>query len=166
MNLVGPGPLDPHYVDCESAVGWLEHPVGAWADLGSGAGFPGIVFAALHSSAAVDLVDSRQKRCTFLEAVLAEAGQAASGRPAPLRVLCTRIEDLPDQSYDGVLARALAPPPEVLEHARRLLKRGGTALLFLQGDAELPHMSGFETVHVQPYLVEGRRRKSVGLRRL
>lgn len=65
MNLVGPGPIAPHFADSEAALAGLD-PVGRWVDLGSGAGFPGLVLAAMYPSVAVDLVDSRKKRCVFL----------------------------------------------------------------------------------------------------
>lgn len=158
MNLVGPGPIEPHYQDSEAAVKWLK-PEGRWADLGTGAGFPGIVFAALFPGVELDLVDSRQKRTVFLEAVLAEA------RTPGVRVVQARVEDLPDASYDGILARAFAPPEELLAHARRLLKPGGTVVLFLQDDAPVPPSPDFQVFHVERYRVDGKARKAVGLRK-
>ena len=68
MDLVGPGPLDPHFQDAKGAVDKLD-PTGQWADLGSGAGFPGIAMAALWPNAHVTLVESRLKRATFLKKV-------------------------------------------------------------------------------------------------
>jgi 16S rRNA (guanine527-N7)-methyltransferase len=165
MNLVGPGPIDEHYTDSEAAIAHLE-PSGHWADLGSGAGFPGIVFAARFPHVAVDLVESRLKRCTFLEAVLLEAADAVTRRPAPLRVVCSRIEDLPGSTYDGVLARALAPPAEVLAHAGRLLRPGGTVVLFLQAGVPVPTPAGWKTVGVWPYTVGGRARQAAALTRV
>ena len=61
MDLVGPGPLEPHFQDAAGAVAGLE-AVGRWVDLGSGAGFPGIALAARHPGAEVWLVESRRKR--------------------------------------------------------------------------------------------------------
>ncbi|MEZ4240387.1 MAG: 16S rRNA (guanine(527)-N(7))-methyltransferase RsmG [Myxococcota bacterium] len=141
MNLVGPGPLDPHYADADVGLALLDPdpPAGRWADLGTGAGFPGIPFAARFPSARVELVDSRQKRCVFLEHVLREAG--ADG----VTVRCARIETLPPGAYDGVVSRALAPPAEVLGHAARLLRPGGRAVLWL-GDAEVPLPPGFQLI--------------------
>ncbi|MDP6932876.1 MAG: class I SAM-dependent methyltransferase, partial [Myxococcota bacterium] len=73
MNLVGPGPVDVHFLDAIHAVQGLEAR-GRWVDLGSGAGFPGIALAARHPRASVLLVESRQKRAAFLEQVVGEAG--------------------------------------------------------------------------------------------
>lgn len=135
-NLVGPGPVEVHYEDAEAALRGLE-PVGRWADLGTGAGFPGIVLAARFPALRVVLVDSRSKRCTFLEEVLSRAG--AEG----VEVRCARIEDLEAGAWDGVTARALAPLPVVLDYADRLLGPQGTALLLVGDDepaAELPSL--------------------------
>lgn len=163
-NLVGPGPLDEHYDDATEALTGLE-PGGRWADLGSGAGFPGIVFAAMFPEVAVDLVENRAKRVAFLKAVLAAAEAELPPRPAPLRVVGHRLERLAAASYDGLLARALARPPVVLEHARRLLVPRGRVVLFLQQDADLPAAPGFELERVRPYSVGDKQRKSAVLRR-
>ncbi len=157
MNLVGPGPLEPHYYDCTEALSIVE-PQGHWADLGTGAGFPGIVFAAKFPEVRLDLVDSRSKRCTFLEAVLLDGGN-----PANVRVLCQRLEDLPDASYDGLTARALSSPREMLAHARRLLRPGGQLVLFLQ-DEEVPPIADFTVVKEHRYRFERGYRRSVVLR--
>jgi 16S rRNA (guanine527-N7)-methyltransferase len=157
MNLVGPGPLASHYDDSERALAWLQ-PVGRWVDLGTGAGFPGIVFAARFPQVALELVDSRQKRCRFLEEVLAEA-------PTPhVTVRCARHEDLPAAGYDGVMSRALAAPEQMLVIGERLLIPGGTLVLFLQGDASVPVAPGWEVFHVEHYEVDGKARKAAGLR--
>lgn len=158
-NLVGPGPVDEHFQDCERALGWLS-PTGRWVDLGSGAGFPGLVLAAMAPELKVDLVDSRSRRCAFLERVLVEAGVA----PDRVRVHCKRVEQLPDAAWDGLVARAFAPPEVVLEDAARLLRPGGTVVLFLQGDAALPEDDRYDVLHVEHYAVGGKARKAVGLR--
>jgi 16S rRNA (guanine(527)-N(7))-methyltransferase RsmG len=157
MNLVGPGPLEPHYQDCQEALRPLAEASGTWADLGTGAGFPGVVFAARFPQVELDLVDSRRKRCVFLEHVLAEVPTAR------VRVRCARIEDLPDASYDGLLSRALAPPDEVLTHARRLLRPGGRAVLLL-GPAPLAVPVGFSLEFDHAYRSDGAQHRSLGLR--
>lgn len=161
MNLVGPGDLDEHYQDCARALAWLR-PVGRWADLGSGAGFPGVVFAArAPPQVSLDLVESRQKRAAFLREVLREAAVPEDR----VRVVRGRVEDLDPQSYQGVLARAFAPPAEVLGHAARLLDTDGTVVLLLQADQEVPPDDRFAPFHVERYEVGGRPRKAVALRR-
>lgn len=155
MNLVGPGELDTHYEDCAAALSILE-PSGHWADLGSGAGFPGIVFADRFPTVALDLVESRRKRAVFLEQVLAEGGA-----PGHVRVLCERIERLAPATYDGVVARALAPPADVLGHAARILAPGGEVLLLLQQDQALLPDARFEPLREHPYAVGHRERRAV-----
>lgn len=159
MNLVGPGDVTEHYDDCTRALAWLR-PVGRWADLGSGAGFPGIVFAAHAPQVSVDLVESRQKRAAFLREVVARAHVPAER----IQVVRERVEDLEPESYDGVLARAFAPPATVLDHAARLLVPEGIAVLFLQEDDRPPDDPRFEVFHVEHYTVAGRHRKAVGCR--
>ena len=155
MNLVGPGPVDVHFEDSEKALAPLQ-PAGRWVDLGSGAGFPGLPLAAMHPQLVVDLVDSRRKRCTFLNEVLGRAGVSAER----VAVHCMRVENLTGP-YDGVVSRAFAPPAVVLDHAERLLVKGGTLVLFLQEEADVPSDPRFEMFHVEHYEVAGRRRKSV-----
>jgi 16S rRNA (guanine527-N7)-methyltransferase len=160
MNLVGPGDLSLHYLDADRSLHWLE-PTGHWVDLGTGAGLPGIPFAARFPDVAIDLVDSREKRCIFLEKVLAEA---ELGDRRPITVRHMRVEDLPNSTYDGVLARAFTPPPKLLRHAERLLVPGGTLVLLLQEDTPVPPSARFEVFHVEPYVVDRKPRKAVGLR--
>ena len=98
-----------------------------WADLGSGAGFPGIVIAcalADTEGAKVHLIESIGKKATFLR----EAVQV-TGAPAVVHAL--RIEDFVDnapESIDVVTARALAPLPKLLVLAYPLLKKGALGL--------------------------------------
>lgn len=159
MDLVGPGPLEPHFLDADLSLEGLC-PTGRWADLGSGAGFPGLVFADRFPGVAVDLVESRQKRATFLDAVLLEAPP----RPAPVRVLAMRAEDLEAGVYDGVMARAFAPPEVYLRFADRLLRGGGEALVFLNEGPWTPP-SPWSVVSVTPYRVDGKERKMVRVTR-
>ena len=157
MNLVGPGPIGEHFDDCNLGLAGLL-PTGRWADLGSGAGFPGLVLAAAHPELQVDLIDSRRKRCTFLERVVLDAAQGHR-----IRVLCERVEDVPGALYDGVTARAFTPTPEALEHAARLLRPGGLALLFLQLDQGVS--GGWETLRETRYrLPDGRERRTLLMR--
>ncbi len=138
MDLVGPGPLEVHFEDAARAVAWLPSPAGVWADLGSGAGFPGVALAAHFPQLTVHLVESRRKRAVFLRQL--KAGE----------VKCLRSEELPDESYDGVVSRAYKAPEAYLADARRLLKPGGVALLMLARQAE-PEVDGLRMFHVERY---------------
>lgn len=146
MDLVGPGPVEPHFVDAVEVVDGLDCQ-GDWADLGSGAGFPGVALAARRPQARVVLVESRRKRATFLEAVAAATGLKN------LRVACLRSEELADGSLDGVVARAYKPPALYLQDADRLLRPGGAAVLLL-AQAE-PAPAGWRCIDEHRYTIGG-----------
>jgi 16S rRNA (guanine527-N7)-methyltransferase len=92
------------------------------ADLGSGAGFPGLALAAALPAAHVSLVESQRRRCAFLERVREQAVLENA------LVVCARAEEWREgiSRNDLVVARALAPQPVVLEYAAPLLRMGGT----------------------------------------
>lgn len=159
MNLVGPGPVEVHFEDSRAAVRTLGTVSGTWADLGTGAGFPGVVFAAVHPHTNVQLVDSRRKRCVFLRQVVHGANRSGS-----LEVVCSRIEALAAGAYDGLMARALAPPPKVLEMARRLLKPGGRLLLLCAQDVSLTDPA-FHVEQVTDYEVGGLEHRALVFRK-
>jgi len=155
MDLVGPGPLEPHFQDATGAVADL--PVsGRWADLGSGAGFPGIALAAAYPEAEVWLVESRRKRVVFLQKVVAEAGLSNA------QVRHTRTERLPDGCLDGVISRAYRPPEAYLSDAARLLRPGGVAAVMLGDRGWDGPPAGWTVVSESRYAVgDGHRRRVV-----
>ena len=77
VSLVGPGTADEiverHYGESLAAVPLLEPQWRVVVDVGSGAGFPGIVLAAAVPSLEVILVESRERKCAFLETVARKA---------------------------------------------------------------------------------------------
>ena len=163
MNLVGPGPVDFHFEDAKRALKPLS-PEGYWADMGTGAGFPGLVFAALFPHVRLDLVDSRQKRCWFLNHVIHNA-ELAEGR-APLAVHCSRIEALKTGPYDGIMARALAKPEEVMNLTESLLRPGGRLVLLLQESQTVTPTEAFKAIAEHPYTITGKPRKTGVFQRL
>jgi 16S rRNA G527 N7-methylase RsmG len=163
MNLIGPGPVSFHIQDAEKALHGLDAK-GYWADFGTGAGFPGLVFAHLYPAVQLDLVDSRQKRCWFLNHVLQQAERnPADGK---LAVHCTRIEQLRGGPYDGVTARALAPPDKVMDYAKPHLKIGGRLVLLLQETQTLSVSPGYVMDWERSYTISGKQRKTSVLRRV
>ena len=157
MNLVGPGPVDEHFEDAARAVSWTSLS-GRWADLGSGAGFPGIALAARHPDAEVTLVESRRKRATFLEEVIARAALDNA------RVSCARSETLDPRSFDGVISRAYRPPPAYLDQARDLLLPGGQVLLLVARQEPI-EVDGLQLFHVERYALGDRPREVHAYRR-
>lgn len=92
------------------------------ADLGSGAGFPGLALAVALPNAHVSLVESQRRKCEFLERACAAAGIENA------TVVWSRAEEWRDGAArnDVVVARALAPQAVVLEYAAPLLRAGGS----------------------------------------
>ncbi|WP_156405990.1 16S rRNA (guanine(527)-N(7))-methyltransferase RsmG [Phenylobacterium sp. Root700] len=130
MNLVGPATLDVfwsrHAWDSAQILPLAPEAV-TWADLGTGAGLPGIVLAILGKDRPgfhVHLVDSLTKRCRFLTEVV-------EGLQLPATVHDSRAEDL-SLTVDIVTARACAPLSRLMGYAQPYFKRGATAL-FLKG---------------------------------
>jgi 16S rRNA (guanine527-N7)-methyltransferase len=106
----------------------LQPEARTWADLGAGAGFPGVVLAILLKQtpgAKVLLVDSLAKRCRFLSEIVAALA-------LPAEVICARAEDL-DRKVEVVGARACAPMARLLGYAQPWLARGAVGL-FLKGE--------------------------------
>lgn len=93
-------------------------------DVGSGAGFPGLVLAAL-CDAECHLVESDQKKAIFLQTVVRECG-------IPAVIHTARIESLPSLGAEIVTARALAPMDRLLDLLAVQLS-AGTRCLFLKG---------------------------------
>jgi len=96
-----------------------------WVDMGSGAGFPGIVAAIMAEGAlaqkSVTLVESDQRKAAFLRTALRETGVTGA-------VIPERVEALTPQGADVVSARALADLSTLLSYADRHLTKGGIAL--------------------------------------
>jgi 16S rRNA (guanine527-N7)-methyltransferase len=121
------------------------------ADLGAGAGFPGLALAVALPGCSVALVESQARKCTFVERVVAaaEVGNA--------RVVCARVEAWAEGrgANDVVTARALAAQPVVLEYAAPLLRLGGT-LVDWRGhrDAEEERVAALAAAELGLRLVE------------
>jgi 16S rRNA (guanine527-N7)-methyltransferase len=103
------------------------------ADLGSGAGVPGLPLAISLPRATVTLVESATRKCAFLERAVA----ACEVRNA--RAVHARAEAWPEglRSFDLVTARALGPLEVVVEYAAPLLTVGGTLVVW-RGRRDLP----------------------------
>ncbi len=93
------------------------------ADIGSGAGFPGLPLAVALPEARVDLIESITRKCAFLERA------AAAAEIANATVICARSEDIATtdarESYEAVTARAVGRLSTLAELASPLLKEGG-----------------------------------------
>lgn len=132
-NLVAPSTLPDiwrrHVADGAQALAALP-TAKRWLDLGSGAGFPGLVTAILLADTgggSVTLAESNGRKAAFLQAVAREL-------KLPARVLCERIESIPerlapdDNRFDAVSARALASLDRLFVYAEPWLTAGATGV--------------------------------------
>ena len=139
FNLVSASTLpdlwNRHIADSLQLASYLPAGTAPIADLGSGAGFPGLVLAAA-TGRLVHLVESNHKKAAFLSEVVRKTGVQA-------KVHACRIEAMDWQALEqwpcAVTARALAPLPQLLTLAEPLLSQGAIGL-FAKGrdlDVEL-----------------------------
>lgn len=135
VNLVAPSSLNDiwhrHFADSAQILA-LAPDAKCWVDLGSGAGFPGLVIAIMlanHENRIVHLVESNGRKCAFLRDVARQTS-------APVKVHEGRIEDIAREGRigpaDAVTSRALAPLSILLGFARGFFA-DQTVGLFLKG---------------------------------
>jgi 16S rRNA (guanine527-N7)-methyltransferase len=136
-NLVGPATLDHiwdrHIVDSLQLLD-LMPDARTWLDLGSGAGFPGLVLAIAGQDRGlkVDLVESNSRKCAFLRHIVRLTGANAAIHEARLETLVPSFVG----RTDVVSARALASLVKLLEWTEPLLKTGTTGLFPKGRDVE------------------------------
>ncbi|HZG09848.1 MAG TPA: 16S rRNA (guanine(527)-N(7))-methyltransferase RsmG [Allosphingosinicella sp.] len=139
QNLVSHGTLPTvwarHILDSAQLLRFA--PVsGDWLDLGTGAGFPGLVVAALRDQGLVTMVESRRLRVEFLQraAEILVLGARAE-------IVCGKVEALPPRPYGVISARAFAPLDKLLRLGLRfsdpntvwILPKGKNAQSELEG---------------------------------
>ncbi|MEX1107900.1 MAG: 16S rRNA (guanine(527)-N(7))-methyltransferase RsmG [Dongiaceae bacterium] len=130
INLVGPATLPDlwrrHFLDSAQLAPLIPATARTLVDLGSGAGFPGLVLAILRPDLQVRLIESDGRKAIFLaEAARATLGPAAKDRVSILRA---RAESLDRAPADVVTARALAPLARLLDLAEPFLSADSLCL--------------------------------------
>jgi 16S rRNA (guanine527-N7)-methyltransferase len=141
-----------HIVDSAQLLSHVPRGTAAtWLDLGTGAGFPGLVIAALRPELAVTMVESRAKRIDWLN-------RAALAMELPFsRIAGVRLEQLEAQPVDVISARAFAPLPALLINALRF-STSSTLWLLPKGRSaaqEVSELSGWQhRFHVEPSLTD------------
>ena len=133
VNLIGRGSLTDvwrrHLLDSAQLGPLLPPGIKNIVDIGSGAGFPGLVLAITAATALKDaevhLVESNERKCAFLR----EVNRATD---AGAIIHHSRIEDLSDLMADVVVSRAVASLQQLLQYANPVLKKGGQCF-FLKG---------------------------------
>lgn len=128
INLVGRGTLGDlwrrHMLDSAQLFPLIPPEARTLVDLGSGAGFPGMVLA-IMGVASVHLIESDKRKCAFLAEVARQTGAAVTIHPV-------RIDKMPAMTADVITARALANLPELLDLAEKFVSKH-SILLFLKG---------------------------------
>jgi 16S rRNA (guanine527-N7)-methyltransferase len=156
QNLVARASLDHvwqrHIADSAQLLDVSRGTTGSWLDLGTGAGFPGLVIAALQPTRVVTLVDSRRLRTEWLERVVTALDLDH------VRVVLARVEELPPRAHAVISARAFAPLERLLQLSARfstpqtlwLLPKGAKARHELQELSE----GWRHTFHVEQSLTD------------
>lgn len=136
INLVAPSTLDHiwsrHFADSAQLFALAPEDAKRWLDLGSGAGFPGLVLAIMLSGrdgAKVTLVESDTRKAAFLREVARRTGAVVDIQPERIEKVATQTKL---GAVDVITARALAPLPRLLELAAPAFSSHTTGL-FLKG---------------------------------
>lgn len=149
INLVAASTLGDswgrHILDSLQLAGYLPDGAVSLVDLGSGAGFPGLVLAIAVPRLAVHLIESDQRKAEFLRHVSRETS-------TPVTVWARRIEDVAATGLkaDVVTARALAPLAQLIDISEPFC-HGGTVRLFPKGqaaDVELTRLDTSKTIRI------------------
>lgn len=126
INLIGKSTLADiwrrHVLDSAQIAPHIAAKEGKIADMGSGAGFPGIVLS-IVTGRQVHLIESDQRKCAFLF-------EAARVTEAPAVIINRRVESVTDIKFDVVTARALAPLDELIGLAKGILEPDGCCFFF------------------------------------
>ena len=140
INLVAnstlPHAWQRHILDSAQLVAFYPSNTKHILDVGSGAGFPGLVLA-IMGGVQVDLVESDQRKAIFLSTVIRLLG-------LPAKVHNHRIETMPNMSPDVITARAVAPLPKLLKILKKQINKD-TVCLFLKGTSVEDELTNLQT---------------------
>jgi len=155
QNLVSVASLDEmwlrHIADSAQLLAYVPRETGSWLDLGTGAGFPGLVIACLLSGTRVLLVESRARRIAWLR----EASEALG--LGNVTVLGQRLELVKSLPVSVISARAFAPLDKLLRLSARF-STADTLWLLPKGRSarqELHELTGWDhSFHVEQSLTD------------
>lgn len=126
-----------HFLDSALYIKALPAGVKTIADVGSGAGFPGIPIALLHPDLEVFLIEPSRKKALFLDHIRTRLGLDS------VTIINVRIEDLEDLKVDVAVTRALFSVDEFIRKAAKILNKGGL-LLLNKGPKILEELKGLD----------------------
>lgn len=136
VNLVSPHSLSEattrHFDDSAQLAALLPAGPCTLADLGSGAGFPGLVLAMMRPDITVHLVESDSKKCSFLRTVSRETGTKVTIHNQRIEAVTTAGSFVPDI----ITARALAPLTALLDYCRNWAQANPNLTLLLPKGAQ------------------------------
>jgi 16S rRNA (guanine527-N7)-methyltransferase len=150
QNLVSAGSLADlwrrHFWDSAQLVPYVPISASSLVDLGSGAGFPGLVIAEIlreRPGFRVVLYEATAKKCRFLEAV-------AERLNLRIEVRQGRIEDAAPEIFDVITARACAPMAKLLAYAQRFWGKDSVALLLKGQNVEVELTESHKSWRIGP----------------
>lgn len=128
FNFIGKSTIDQtwhrHILDCAQLMQFIKNPQKKFADLGSGAGLPGMVLSILGLKE-IHLVEKSFRKADFLRKI-------KNISPNRVFVHQAKLEELENINFDCIMSRALAPLDKLLEYCKKFLKDDGYCL-FLKG---------------------------------
>lgn len=140
-----------HYADSAQLLHFVPRETSQWLDLGSGAGFPGLVVAILRPECRVTLVESRSRRFQWLFSACDALGLGN------VAVIGSKLEMVPDQTFAVISARAFAPLDKLLRLSSRF-STADTRWVLPKGRSaqqELQTLSGWQhRFHVEQSLTD------------
>lgn len=132
LNLVGKSTINEiwsrHFLDSAQVIDLIDKNVNSCIDIGSGAGFPGLVLALLlkHKKSQVNfkILEKSPKKCNFLKLVSSELG-------LDTEIICQDIKNIKKINCDFAIARAFKPLPEIFEIIHSKINFSAKLVLFL-----------------------------------
>ena len=132
LNLVGKSTINEiwsrHFLDSAQVIDLIDKNINSCIDIGSGAGFPGLVLALLlkHKKSQVNfkILEKSPKKCNFLKLVSSELG-------LDTEIICQDIKNIKKINCDFAIARAFKPLPEIFEIIHSKINFSAKLVLFL-----------------------------------
>ena len=123
-----------HIADCLSIFGFVDIPENAkLIDVGTGAGFPGLVIKLFRPDIDVTFLDSTKKKLGFIDSVLNETGM--TGETVHLRAEEAAVLPIYREKFDFATARAVAALPVLSEYCLPFVKVGGSFISMKSADS-------------------------------